>query len=94
MTAFIQHLGHGGGPMSVQKEPHPHMVQISPDNRHLAVSDLGTDKVYTYDFDVNTGSLKPSEQGSVAVEPAAVLATSSSPPTASMPTGSTRWVAA
>jgi 6-phosphogluconolactonase len=69
MTAFIQHMGHGGGPMSVQREPHPHMVQISPDNRHLAVSDLGTDKVYTYDFDVNTGSLKPSEQGSVAVEP-------------------------
>jgi 6-phosphogluconolactonase len=69
MTAFDQHLGHGGSNLSVQTSPHPHMVQISPDNRHLAVSDLGTDKVYTYDFDVNTGSLKPTEQRSISVEP-------------------------
>ncbi len=40
-----------------QDGPHPHYINLTPDNRVVAV-DLGVDKVYLYDLD-NTGKLTP-----------------------------------
>jgi 6-phosphogluconolactonase len=40
-----------------QKEPHAHMVVLSPDNRFLLVADLGGDRVFVYRFDERTGKL-------------------------------------
>lgn len=40
-----------------QTEPHIHSAYPSPDNRFVYVADLGTDKVYTYQFDATTGRL-------------------------------------
>jgi 6-phosphogluconolactonase len=58
-TAFVQHLGHGSPSVPVQSSPHPHTILVSPDNRYVIVSDLGTDKVYIYHFDAKTGMLSP-----------------------------------
>lgn len=33
-----------------QEKPHPHMVYFSPDNKHIFVNDLGTDKIYIYNY--------------------------------------------
>ena len=50
----IQH--HGSGPHPNQKSAHVHYAHITPDQR-LAVCDLGTDEIYTYDVGI-TGKLK------------------------------------
>lgn len=43
----IQHEGSGVN-KSRQEKPHVHSTVISPDNKYLFVSDLGTDKVHSY----------------------------------------------
>jgi 6-phosphogluconolactonase len=49
----IQTMQHSGSSVnkSRQDKPHVHAVVLSPDNRCLLVPDLGTDKVYEYEFD-------------------------------------------
>jgi len=54
---------------SRQESPHVHSAVISPDNRYLYVSDLGTDKVYTYEFNASNGTLTPVKTGEVRVVP-------------------------
>lgn len=50
----IQHTGHG--PDSTrQRSPHVHGAFFSPDNQHIWIADLGTDRVYRYRFDAVTG---------------------------------------
>jgi len=58
LTAFIQDVGHSVDP-SIQTEPHPHSIVVSPDNRYAIVSDLGLDKVLIFRFDAETGRLSP-----------------------------------
>ena len=52
-----------------QESPHIHSAVVSPDNRFLYVSDLGTDKIYVYDFNVENGRLTSSNTSEVAVSP-------------------------
>jgi 6-phosphogluconolactonase len=40
-----------------QNAPHPHSATISPDNRFLLVSDLGTDQISVFVLDPDTGHL-------------------------------------
>lgn len=49
----IQTIQHSGSSVnkSRQEKPHVHAVVLSPDERCLFVPDLGTDKVYAYEFD-------------------------------------------
>lgn len=54
-----------------QEAPHAHMTRVSPDNRFVFVSDLGTDKIYSYQFDAENGKLLPSTQGEVKLIPGA-----------------------
>jgi 6-phosphogluconolactonase len=68
-TAFVQHLGHGSPDVPVQSGPHPHTILVSPDNRHVIVSDLGVDKVFIYRFDESTGMLSPLDPPFAVVEP-------------------------
>jgi 6-phosphogluconolactonase len=70
-TAFVQHLGHGSPSVPVQSSPHPHTILVSPDNRYVIVSDLGTDKVYIYHFDDKTGMLSPLDPAFAQTEPGA-----------------------
>jgi 6-phosphogluconolactonase len=66
-TAFMKHLGRGKDP-SFQSQPHPHSIDVSPDNRFAVVSDLGVDKLFVYHFDATTGALSPDEPPFVAAE--------------------------
>jgi 6-phosphogluconolactonase len=54
-SSFFQHTLTSVHPR--QKEPHAHMVVLSPDNRFLLVADLGGDRVFVYRFDERSGKL-------------------------------------
>ena len=64
-AAFVQHIGHSGN----QTQAHPSANDVSPDNRFVAVPDLGLDKVLIYHFDPNTGALSPLEPAFAALPP-------------------------
>jgi 6-phosphogluconolactonase len=55
-SAFIQHA-QPKNPVDKDAGPHAHSVDLDAANRHLIVSDLGLDSVFTYDFDAAKGSL-------------------------------------
>ncbi len=57
-TAQIQHTGSGANP-SRQSSPHAHWAGFSRDNKFAFVCDLGIDKVMIYQFNDQTGELKP-----------------------------------
>ena len=50
-----------------QESPHIHSATISPDNRFLYVADLGTDKIYIYEFNADNGTLTPAKTPEVTV---------------------------
>ena len=52
-----------------QKSPHAHCAYISPDNKNLLVTDLGTDKVYNYNFSPDSGALEPVDAGVYKTKP-------------------------
>jgi 6-phosphogluconolactonase len=51
---------HGSG-VSRGRTPHPHSINLSPDNRFAIVADLGLDRVYVYRFDPRAGTLAPND---------------------------------
>ncbi len=54
-----------------QESPHIHAAVLSQDNKFLYITDLGTDKIYTYDFDAVNGTLHPGAIPEVTVTPGA-----------------------
>jgi 6-phosphogluconolactonase len=68
LTAFIQNVGESVDP-SIQMEPHPHSIVVSPDNRYAIVSDLGLDKVLIFHFDADRGTLSPPDPPFATVYP-------------------------
>lgn len=70
----VQSIQHEGSSVHKnQNKPHVHCVVLSPDNKHLLVADLGTDKVYSYDFDKNKDNapLAASSPARVSAKPGA-----------------------
>lgn len=65
----IQSIRQGGsGPFPEQEASHVHSTVVSPDNRFLLVSDLGTDKIMVYHISPKEPNpLGPSEQGFISV---------------------------
>lgn len=62
----------GSGPnANRQKSSHAHQAIFSPDNRQLWVADLGSDKVWIYDFDAQSGALSAGTPPFVATAPGA-----------------------
>jgi 6-phosphogluconolactonase len=57
-ASFFQHRGSSVNPQR-QKEPHPHCIVVSPDNRYAFTADLGTDQVFCYKLDATTAKLTP-----------------------------------
>ena len=56
VTVFASH---GSGPNKErQKAPHLHCTTLSPDERFLLVSDLGTDRIWIFHVDPKTAELK------------------------------------
>jgi 6-phosphogluconolactonase len=54
----MQHIGSSIDP-DRQTEPHPHSINLSPDNRFAFVPDLGIDKIISYTFDAEKGNVLP-----------------------------------
>ena len=69
-SAFVQHSGRSVN-AERQQGPHAHSADFSPDNRFLAVSDLGIDQVLLYRFDAAKSSLAANDPPSVKVKPGA-----------------------
>jgi 6-phosphogluconolactonase len=67
---IIRHEGKGPHPTR-QEKPHPHSVTLSPDNRYVAVCDLGLDKIFVYALDPATAKLTPAAAPFVATAPGA-----------------------
>ena len=64
----IKHEGSSANP-DRQKEPHPHMILISPNNKYVFVPDLGTDKVMAYALDEASGKISAAATPFVQMEP-------------------------
>jgi len=69
-SAFLQEAGSSVHPER-QAGPHPHSIQVTPDNRFVIVADLGLDKLFVYRFDDKTGSLTPGNPPFVKADPGA-----------------------
>ncbi len=67
-SASVQQTGSSVHPL-YQTGPHAHSIDVSPDNRFVIVSDLGSDKVLVYRFDAAAGSLTPNDPPSIKVRP-------------------------
>ena len=67
MTSFAQHRGSGPSPR--QESPHTHSTVFTPDMRFLLVADLGIDRIVTYAFDRESGSLE--RRGELTASPGA-----------------------
>ncbi|WP_225333824.1 lactonase family protein [Halomicrobium urmianum] len=63
-TAVVEHEGESVHPER-QNGPHPHSIQPGPDNEYAYAPDLGTDRVYVYELDLESGDLVPADQPSV-----------------------------
>jgi 6-phosphogluconolactonase len=57
-TCVIQHQDNVG---TRGRVPHPHSINMSPDNRFAIVADMGLDRVYAYRFDSRAGMLAPND---------------------------------
>jgi len=57
-TCVVVHRDSGAGPKRV---PHPHSINVSPDNRFAIAADMGLDRVYVYRFDPHAGTLAPND---------------------------------
>lgn len=67
-SAFVKEAGSSVNPVR-QAGPHPHSIQVTPDNRFVLIADLGLDKLMMFRFDAATGSLTPTTPGSVSADP-------------------------
>ena len=65
---LVQHEGSGPN-AGRQEKPHPHQAVVAPDNRRIWIVDLGTDQAMIYDFDAQTGAVKPSQPAYAAATP-------------------------
>lgn len=54
-----------------QEGPHAHSVIFDPTNRFALSADLGTDQIFVYTLDAETGALKPNAFPFVSAEPGA-----------------------
>lgn len=52
-----------------QEKPHIHSATPSPDNRFLFVADLGTDRIYSFEINLNSGHLTPAQKPYTEVKP-------------------------
>lgn len=66
----IQHEGNSVN-KNRQEKPHVHSTVLTPDEDHLFVGDLGTDKIYVYDYQPENEAkpLNPTPKTTVAVTP-------------------------
>lgn len=64
----VQHVGKSINTKR-QEAPHAHMVYFSPDKKYVLANDLGTDKVYLYQYNPNSATEVLQLKSSIAVKP-------------------------
>ena len=64
----VQHTGNSIN-ASRQEAPHAHMVYFSPDKKYVLANDLGTDKVYLYQYNPNATNDVLVLKNAIAVKP-------------------------
>ncbi len=69
-STTIQHQGSSVN-TDRQQSPHVHCTYVSPDNNHLLVADLGTDRVTRYAFDSDQMSIQKKPVSTFETEPGA-----------------------
>ena len=67
-STVIQHTGKGVD-MERQEGPHVHCTVFSKNNKYLFAADLGLDEITTYSFNQRKGTLKPTKQAFLKVDP-------------------------
>jgi 6-phosphogluconolactonase len=65
-SSVVRHRGTSVHPTR-QRQPHVHSVTLSPDNRHVIVCDLGTDRVHSYALDAAAGTLQAAGEPGVSM---------------------------
>jgi 6-phosphogluconolactonase len=65
-TGFMQHTGMGAIP-NRQASPHAHSINLDPAAKFAFVADLGIDRLMSYRFDANAGTISPNETPSTKV---------------------------
>ncbi len=68
-ASIIQHKG--SSISKRQRGPHPHSINLSPDQRFAYVADLGIDKIMIYRLNPETSKLTENTPASFAVKPGA-----------------------
>lgn len=64
----VQHTGKSIN-TNRQETPHAHMVYFSPDKKYVLSNDLGTDKVYSYQYNPNSATEVLQLKSSIDVKP-------------------------
>jgi 6-phosphogluconolactonase len=54
-------VSHRVAGMKPARTPHPHSIDVSPDNRFAIAADMGLDRVYVYRFEARAGKLSPND---------------------------------
>lgn len=70
-AATYKEVFQGKGPHSRQDAPHPHSVNLSPDDRYLYVPDLGTDNIYVYTINYSNPQQPLQRIGACKMKPGA-----------------------
>jgi 6-phosphogluconolactonase len=70
LVGLIQHTGSGIN-LKRQKTPHVHCLVLDRSNKHIIVTDLGTDKIIVYPFDAKKGGINESGKHSFSAHPGA-----------------------
>lgn len=65
---IVQHTGKSINPKR-QDAPHAHIVYFSPDHKYVLANDLGTDKVYVYQYNPNAATEVLKLKSSIDVKP-------------------------
>ncbi|NDP28341.1 MAG: lactonase family protein [Flavobacterium sp.] len=65
---LVQHIGKSIN-ANRQEAPHAHMVYFSPDKKYVLANDLGTDKVYVYQYNPNSVTQVLTLKSSIDVKP-------------------------
>lgn len=71
LTDAKQVVTHNGSSINKDRQqgPHVHMVYFSPDKKYLLATDLGTDKIYVYDYNPDGGDKILTLKTTVATKP-------------------------
>lgn len=65
-TTVVEHEGASVDPER-QTQPHPHSIAPGPENRFVYVPDLGTDRIHTYELDLESCTLHPADPPAVSL---------------------------